>query len=201
LIRWGAAGYTAPVKPAVAIALVAILALPACLDGPPTAEATAAVTDPISACPIPDEADLAGHEAVFYECAEATARCGPDGYLLGYGARYARRFYRETRARMTRRGQQWIDDVLVCLQRDLRASIDSGTSCPDIRTIAFDTHPACYVENGFCTLSPWDVAQVVWSIDSSDLVGRDAARQVVTTALDCGDQYAGWIRGLFWYLR
>ena len=157
--------------------------------------------DPIQACPIPAEGDIAGHEAVFYECAEQTAQCGPSGYLIGYGAKYARRFYDVTRARMTARGQQWIDDVLVCLQGELRASIDATTSCDDIRTIAFDSHPACYVEHGFCTLSPWDIAQVLWSIDLRDLASRESAKQIVTTALDCGDQdTTSILRARFWYL-
>jgi hypothetical protein len=157
-------------------------------------------SDPIQACPIPDEDAIAGDEAVFYECAEEIAQCGPDGYLIGYGAKYAERFYTQTRPRMTPRGQQWLDDVLVCLQSSLRDSIDANTSCDDIRTIAFDEHPACYVDAGFCTLSPWDIAQVVWTIDLRDWVSRDAAKQVVTTALDCGGQQASTIRALFFYL-
>ncbi len=156
--------------------------------------------DPIQDCPIPDEAAIAGHEAIFYDCAEETAQCGPDGYLIGYGAKYAERFYTQTRPRMSPRGQEWLDDVLVCLQATLRDSIDANTSCDDIRTIAFDSHPACYVDAGFCTLSPWDIAQVVWTIDLRDWTSREAAKQVVTTALDCGGEYAQTIRALFWYL-
>jgi hypothetical protein len=162
--------------------------------------ALVSTSDPIQACPIPDEDAIAGHAADFYECAEATAQCGPDGYLIGYGAKYAERFYTQTRPRMTPRGQEWIDDVLVCLQSSLRDSIDASTSCEDIRTIAFDSHPACYVEAGFCSLSPWDIAQVVWTIDLRDWASREAAKQVVTTALDCGGEDAKTIRAWFWYL-
>lgn len=181
------------------VALLLSCALAACAVET-GAEQASLSSDPIQACPIPSEGDIPGHEADFYLCAEETAQCGPSGYLVGYGAKYAQRFYRDTRPRMTARGQRWIDDVLVCLQRELRASIDANTSCDDIRTIAFDSHPGCYVENGFCTLSPWDIAQVVWSIDLRDWFGKDSARQVVTTALDCGDQYAMTLRALFWYL-
>ncbi len=185
---------------------VVLLALSACVTGEAaaTGEATDAVTDPVKACPIPVVGDIAGHEADFYQCAEPSADgsngCGPDGYLIGYGTRYARRFYEVTRPRMSARGQRWIDDVLVCLQRDLRDSIDSTTSCDDIWTTAFDSHPACYVGAGFCTLSPFDIAQVVLTVDAKDWLSRDAARQVVDTAIGCGDAYARWMRFWFWYL-
>jgi hypothetical protein len=163
-----------------------------------------AVTDSMKACPIPSADAIPGHETVFYQCAEQLADsgrgCGPTGYLVGYGTKYAQRFYHQARPHMSARGQQWIDDVLVCLQRDLRESIDSTTSCDDIWTTAFDSHPACYLEAGFCTLSPFDIAQVVWTIDLKDWVSRDAARQVVRTAIGCGHQYEVWMRALFWDL-
>jgi hypothetical protein len=152
-------------------------------------------------CAIPDVNDIPGHESVFYLCAEQLADfghgCGPDGYLLGYGTRYSQRFYQQARPRMSARGQRWIDSVLVCLQDDLRETIDATTSCDDIWSLAFDSHPACYLQAGFCTLSPFDIAHVVWSIDAKDWLSRDAARQVVATAVGCGKQYEAWMRFLF----
>jgi hypothetical protein len=160
--------------------------------------------DPVKACPVPQLGDIPGHESIFYGCAETSADlgrgCGPDGYLIGYGSKYAQRFYQQARPRMTLRGQKWIDDVLVCLQHDLRDQIDSTTSCDDIWTIAFDSHPSCYTRSGFCTLSPLDVAQVIWTIDAKDWLSRDASRQVLTTALGCGREYSGWLRFVFAYL-
>jgi hypothetical protein len=141
--------------------------------------------DPIAACPVPAPGAIAGHEADFYLCAEETAACGPDGYLVGYGAKYAQRFYRYTRPWMSRAGKQWIDDVLVCLQETLRDRIDAGTSCADIQTIAYDSHPDCYVEAGFCSL-PWsDWLAVVATVDGADWLSRDAQRQVTVTARTC----------------
>jgi len=157
--------------------------------------------DAIATCPIPDANAIPGHESVFYLCAETVADggqgCGPDGYLLGYGTKYSQRFYKNARPRMSARGQAWIDDVLVCLQHDLRAAIDASTSCDDIWNIAFDSHPQCYLDAGFCTLSPFDIAQVVFTIDAKDWLSRDAARQVVHTAAGCGKQYSLWMRLLF----
>jgi hypothetical protein len=148
-------------------------------------EAAELTGDPIAACPVPAAGAIADHEADFYICAEETAECGPDGYLVGYGAKYAERFYRYTRPWMSRAGKQWIDDVLVCLQETLRDRIDAETSCADIRTIAFDSHPDCYVEAGFCRL-PWsDWLAVVATVDGADWLSRDAQRQVVVTARTC----------------
>jgi hypothetical protein len=168
-------------------------------------EQTSAIdSDPVKSCPVPQLGDIPGHESVFYTCAEESADlgrgCGADGYLLGYGSKYAQRFYKQARPRMTVRGQKWIDDVLVCLQHDLRDAIDATTSCDDIWTIAFDSHPSCYTRSGFCTLSPLDVAQVIWTIDAKDWLSRDASRQVLTTALGCGREYSGWLRFVFAYL-
>lgn len=141
--------------------------------------------DPVVACPVVDADAIAGDEAAFYRCAEETLGCGADGYLLGYGTRYAERFYRHTRPWMSARGQRWIDATLVCLQESLRARIDAGTSCADVRTIAFDTHPTCYVDSGFCAL-PWsDWLAVVATVDGRDWVSRDAQRQVSATARAC----------------
>jgi hypothetical protein len=159
------------------------------------------VVDPVQACPIPAGGAIAGHEADFYRCVDDVvgdgAGCGNDGYLLGYGARYAERFYRVTRPRMSARGQRWIDDVLVCLQEELQVGIDASTGCDDIRSIAFDSHPGCYVGAGFCTLPLVDVLQVVWTIDVRDWFGSSAARQAVETAIGCGRQHASILRVLF----
>jgi hypothetical protein len=181
---------------------VALVLLSACAT-PDDVSSTAAVSaDPIAACPVPDgPASIPGHAANFYQCADRGADfgmgCGPDGYLLGYGARYAQRFYDQTRPRMSARGQRWIDDVLLCLQRDLRDSIDESTSCDDIRTIAFDLHPGCYVDAGFCTLPLTDILQVAWTIDLRDWASGDSLRQVVHTAASCSRQYALALRWLF----
>lgn len=155
--------------------------------------------DPISRCGAPSRESIAGHEAELYECAERWVDggrgCGEQGYLLGYGARYAREFYFETRPRMSARGKAWLDGVLVCLQHELRDSIGVGSSCEEVRRTAFDQHPDCYVESGFCTLAIPDLLQIPATIDGRDLLSRDGLRQVASIAPLCGREYArifGW---------
>jgi hypothetical protein len=141
--------------------------------------------DPVTSCPIVNPNAIAGHEATFYQCAEQALHCGPDGYLIGYGTRYAERFYRYTRPWMSPAGKRWIDATLVCLQEKLRERIDAQTSCDDVRTIAFDSHPECYVESGFCELPVTDWFAVAATIDGRDWLSQDALRQVSTTAHAC----------------
>jgi hypothetical protein len=184
------------------LSLTAVVA--ACATDDDLAANQLAVVDPVQACPIPATGAIAGHEADFYRCVDGVVAggdgCGGDGYLLGYGARYAERFYQVTRPRMSGRGQRWIDDVLVCLQQELQDSIDADSGCDDIRTIAFDSHPGCYVDAGFCRLPVLDVLQVVWTIDVRDWLGSSAARQAVETAIGCGRDYASILRVLFPHL-
>ena len=189
---------------AVAFALALAAALAACATDEEVGADQFAVVDPVQACPIPASGAIAGHEADFYRCVDGVVAggvgCGDDGHLLGYGARYAERFYRVTRPRMSARGQRWIDDVLVCLQEELQASIDADSGCDDIRDVAFDSHPGCYVDAGFCRLPVLDVLQVVWTIDVRDWLGSSAARQAVETAIGCGRDYASILRVLFPHL-
>jgi hypothetical protein len=182
--------------------VIALLLCSACVDTAPDVDpALLAPSDPIKACPIPDRADIDGDESIFYLCAEEHADhghgCGPDGYLLGYGTKYSGRFYRHTRPKMSARGQVWIDDVLVCLQRDLRASIDVTSSCDQIHTIAYDSHPRCYLDAGVCELLPFDLLLVLWSIDLRDYLSVDFARQLARVAAGCGDYYADMLGWLF----
>ncbi len=165
-------------------ALAAVLLTAAC--DVELATTTAELTgDPVVDCPIVDASAIAGHEATFYRCAEDTLACGRDGYLIGYGARYAERFYRSTRPWMSAAGKRWIDATLVCLQDTLRDRIDADSSCADVRTLAFDSHPTCYVDGGFCRL-PWsDWLAVLATVDGREWLSQDARRQLTATARAC----------------
>ena len=164
-------------------AVVVLLLLAGCETYVGTTEQE--VADPVASCPVATVGGIAGHESDFYRCAEDVLACGPDGYLLGYGTKYAERFYRQTRPWMSPAGRQWIDRTLVCLQETLQDRIDATTACADVRTIAYDSHPECYVASGFCGL-PWsDWLLVLATVDGADWLSRDAQRQVTATARAC----------------
>ena len=54
-----------------------------------------------------------------------------------------------------------------------------------VRTLAFDSHPECYVDAGFCQLPLSDWFAVAATIDGRDWLSRDAQRQLTTTARAC----------------
>lgn len=131
----------------------------------------------------PADANTTGPDRwAYYDCVEATLAngegCGPAGYPEGYGGKYARRFLEDARPRMSPEGQAWIDRVLVCLQEALDARIGPESTCEEVWTAGFDTHPDCYVDAGFCTLGFEDLVVVGTTIDAVDLSLPDQVAQV-----------------------
>ncbi len=173
-----------------------------CEGGVAVSDEVFSFLDPVQECPVPSVDTLGQVDNVgeFYACADSWLAggrgCGADGYPLGYGEYYALRFYNKTRPWMTWWGRYWLDDTLVCLQQDLQAAITMGTSCGDVRRIAFSQHANCYAENGACYLWPWDVAQVLRTVDGRDWISREGAQQIVGFFLECGEEYAELIDAL-----
>jgi hypothetical protein len=155
--------------------------------------------DPLKSCAVAQLGAIDGYEADFYQCADRWLAqgegCGPNGYLQGYGTRYADKFYNVTRPRLSKRGKEWIDETLVCLQERLRSAIAIGMSCDEVNDIAFGTHPNCYAESGFCTLPFPDVLHVLVTIDERDLLSEDGIRQLIAVVPECGEEYAEILTG------
>jgi hypothetical protein len=146
---------------------------------------TFAFEDPLKRCEVATAEPEPGHEGAFYSCAERWLECGERGYLVGYGELYAERFVRNARPRMTERGQAWVDDVLVCLQTELREDAALGMTCRELRRTAFNEHPHCYASSGFCRLQARDLAVVISTIAPRDLLSRDGLRQLIAIAPEC----------------
>jgi len=66
---------------------------------------------------------------------------------------------------------------MIALERDSSPS----DSCDEIQTIAFDSHPDCYVDKGFCDLPISDIFSVVMTIDSEDY----QLRQLLGVGVGC----------------
>ncbi len=131
-------------------------------------------------------ADYIGQEGCascgYYACRDEAREvpCGPDGFPLGYGERYCNRFSLITFEHVSPAGQLWLTEVRECLQVEFDALSDELT-CEDLAEAAYDTHPECYVQTGFCDL-PWtDVLQVGATIDLSDL----KLRTILETGVGC----------------
>ena len=154
------------------LALVALLA----------AAVAAAAVDP--ACLAPP---LASGACDFYErCLEAAIPCGPTGYALGYGKKYCSRFHADV-YNMSAAGKHWVAGTLVCLQKALVPALQTKQplACDALIDAAFDTHPACYVDNGFCTLPLEDTWKILRTIDAKDELSLRGLKQEIAVLEKC----------------
>lgn len=91
----------------------------------------------------------------YYLCAEQKSPCGLDGYNLGFGFKYCSGSQFQLAGEMkTIQGQQWVQNVFQCLQKQsfLNAKKNQNKTCENIKKDAFDSHPNCYAQAGFCDL-------------------------------------------------
>lgn len=91
--------------------------------------------------------------------------------------------------------------VMLCLQEKLVPFVDGSkiATCDGLKEYAFSTHPTCYVECGFCSLSLRDWEVVVRIVGLETLFGSpESIRMVVETVEKCWGFYLwGVERGLF----
>lgn len=119
----------------------------------------------------------------YYLCRDAgsSAECGSEGYYQGFGYEYCNRFLQVTEPRLSSAGQVWSQRVRPCLMNALEADVDDELSCVDIKQVAFDSHPGCYVEAGFCSLPISDWILILNTVDREDV----DLRQILTTGIAC----------------
>lgn len=132
----------------------------------------------------------------FYSvCLESRYHCGPSGYPLAYGYKYCEEF-QEERARLSDAGQEWMVDVMLCLQRKLvpqATGMTNITTCAELEDYAFSTHPQCYVDSGFCALPPTDWIAVIEIVSLETLFeSLDSVAAMVDTAGECVEFYL-WV--------
>ncbi len=115
------------------------------------------------------------------EAADGADACGEDGYYLRYGFKYCERISVVTRPQLSAAGQAWLDEARVCLMRTIERKIDANESCETRKQIAFDSHPGCYLEAGFCDLPASDMWAVFTTVDPGDF----ELQQVLSTGVSC----------------
>lgn len=114
----------------------------------------------------------------------------PPDYYLGYGDRYMRRFFSETRPHLSEAGQRWLTDTRHALQEALeneRArdadAFDRMECTPGaLRRFCYGTHPSAYIEAGLANLDPLDWSTIVLTPDASAILTPDGLGQIVDTA-------------------
>lgn len=126
----------------------------------------------------------------FYSsCAEAALPCGSSGYAIGYGLKNCDKFMQRL-SHFSTAGQAWIFRVMTCLQKFLSNGPlqRCGLDCSSLKSDAFSSHPACYVDSGVCDLPIGDWVQLVITI-RDDLLTLDTLKQAVTTGGNCLAHY------------
>lgn len=130
----------------------------------------------------------------FYEkCLEVKFKCGPTGYPLGYGGKYCKKFTKLIDI-FPDKGQQWIRKTLNCLKYAL-LPFSEGSNCKTIFNTAFDSHPQCYFDSGFCELFldvkqlPTLMRALVNVYEVKDFASALSMKQIFLTAKMCGGDY------------
>ncbi|PPQ80729.1 hypothetical protein CVT25_001849 [Psilocybe cyanescens] len=153
-----------------------------------------------------------GQCAFYRDCLESRFHCGSEGYPLGYGEKFCEKFV-AGQEKLSSAGQKWMMDTMQCLQRvlvpdatapDSKLKLDSdsesvhGTNgsdsesflkdrrCSALKEKAFDSHSACYLSNGLCSLSGRDWVQIVEIIGVKTLFDSwDAIKETIEAAEGC----------------
>lgn len=121
----------------------------------------------------------------FYDrCLEAKNQCGNDGYPLGYGLKFCRKF---SAMELSAEGERWITATMACLQEQLVDLAETKTDCGTIQTKAFESHVQCYLDHGFCGLPLSDQVEIAgtnfWTTVTS-LEGSLQAAEMLATCVD-----------------
>ncbi len=103
--------------------------------------------------------DAAMDSCDFYLCIEKQNPCGARGYALHFGYRKCQR-YLEAQSNTSQGLKKWFPEVRFCLQEEYQRiateTPPSQSYCRTVRQEAIASHLDCYVETGFCELSPKD---------------------------------------------
>lgn len=122
--------------------------------------------------------------AFYLNCMEEKISCGSTGYALNYGRKNCIKFSSVVN-RFTTFGQAWIWNTMNCLQKALVMPLkDCQGNCSALYQAAFHSHPQCYIDNGFCNMSIFDIATVVTTV-GKDLFTFDGFIQAIKTGPQC----------------
>ena len=134
--------------------------------------ACATPPDPADCAPATPH-DIRARHGDYYRCLDTTLvggeGCGPEGYPLGFGAKYADRSFEETWYTLGPEGQAFFLAVSPCLQARLHDDLRADATCDEVWSAGFATHASCYVDSGFCTLPAADLV-VIASMFDADVV-------------------------------
>lgn len=136
---------------------------------------------------VPKERDC----SFYSNCMESKIPCGPKGYSLGYGGKYCEKF-KENHSSFSAAGQEWIWDVMSCLQNRLVPVLNEQPllTCANLKTFAFESHASCYTAKGnsVCSLPPSDWSRLLWII-RRELFDAETYKTAIMVLSKCGEDF------------
>uniref|UniRef100_A0A7E4V9R5 ShKT domain-containing protein n=1 Tax=Panagrellus redivivus TaxID=6233 RepID=A0A7E4V9R5_PANRE len=115
---------------------------------------------------------------------ESRAKCGKNGYLMGYGAKYCNRF-KSNYNNFNTAGKQWVKCTANCLKLRTRTIVNANRRCAAIKQKAFESHVGCYTSCGFCRIYRGNITPLYKTYDFKDFFSKTALAQVVSMARKC----------------
>lgn len=113
----------------------------------------------------------------------------PPDYYLNYGNKYANRFTKVLRPRLSSTGQKWVDKTFVLLQQAIENRLKQNPLAFDalernsdaFKAFAYGTHSDAYLGAGLSYLPPGDLLMIGTTPDLGDLMTGAGIKQVVET--------------------
>lgn len=135
-----------------------------------------------------------GRDCSFYsKCLEAAQSCGSDGYALGFGEPYCRRF-KSNESFLSQRGRSFSVQTRLCLMQKLVPRMNFLIAKPEARTCestkryAYSTHVTCYTNHpdSICDLSPLtDLPVILSQMKFRDIFQKSGRTQIQAIAKIC----------------
>lgn len=112
----------------------------------------------------------------FYLQLESQLKCAiqktnSSEYLSNYGYKYCSRFLK-IRNEWPDKLNNWAKSTSLCLQEMLNNNKERINPCDQLESFAFDTHPICYKQYGYCEFSDEDLQEILKILDDTDIYNK-----------------------------
>ena len=87
----------------------------------------------------------------------------------------------------TQQGQSWVTSVFRCLQKQsfLKSETSANRTCDQIQSDAYDSHPDCYSQAGFCELKISEKIKI-FQLIKNEILSADTIKQAGLLLEKCG---------------
>ncbi len=118
----------------------------------------------------------------FYKCLESKLQCGSDNYISGFGLKYCNA-YLNKESTFSPKGQKWLKDVRLCLQKSL-VDTSGSLTCHNVADLSAESHFQCYLSTGICSLSNLDRIRVL-KVAYRELVSSKFRKVFINVIANC----------------